>query len=55
MKKSFWKKILGTVCMAAIFLGCAEYADGGVGLWHIVCLAVAGLSGWGYGKLEGAI
>lgn len=52
MKKSTFKKILGAVCMAAIFLGCAEYSDGGPGIWNLVCLAVAGLSGWGYGKLE---
>jgi hypothetical protein len=54
MKKSNISNILGVISVAAIFAGCVEGLDGGITLWNIICLAVAGLCGWGSKKLEGA-
>ena len=44
--------ILGVICVAAIFAGCVEGLDGGVTLWTIGCLVVAGISGWISKKME---
>ena len=52
MKKKSISKILGAICIVAIFAGCAEYADGGPGLWNYACLALAAVGGWGSKKLE---
>lgn len=54
MKKSNISNILGVISVAAIFAGCVEGLDGGITLWNIICLAVAGVCGWGSKKMEGA-
>lgn len=55
MKKKSISKILGIICVGLVFAGCAEYADGGPGLWNYACLALSALCGWGCKKLEGPI
>ena len=55
MTKKSISKILGAICIVAIFAGCAEYTDGGPGLWNYACLALAAVCGWGCKKLEGPI
>lgn len=55
MKKKSISKILGAICIVAIFAGCAEYTDGGPGLWNYACLALAAVCGWGSKKMEGPI
>jgi hypothetical protein len=52
MKKKSISKILGAICIVAIFAGCVEYTDGGPGLWNYVCLGLSALCGWGSKKLE---
>lgn len=52
MKKKSISKILGAICIVAVFAGCAEYTDGGPGLWNFVCLAVAGVSGYASKRLD---
>lgn len=44
--------ILGVICVASIFAGCVEGLDGGITLWTIICLAVAGVTGWLSKKTE---
>ena len=46
--------ILGVIAVIAVFAGCVEGLDGGVTLWTVGCLAVAGLFGWLSKKTEGA-
>lgn len=46
--------ILGVICVASIFAGCVEGLDGGITLWTIICLAVAGVTGWLSKKTEEA-
>jgi len=55
MKKS--KKasdILGVLCVVFVFAGCVEGLDGGVTLWTVFCLAMAGVTGWISKRLEEA-
>ena len=53
MKKSKrTSDILGVICVAAVFAGCVEGLDGGVTIWTVFCLAVAGLAGWLSKKTE---
>lgn len=47
-------KILGIVCVVAVFAGCVEGLDGGITSWNIICLSVAGLSGYLSKRMEGA-
>lgn len=52
MKKTI-ETILALVCFIALILGCAENPDGSCNLlWTLSCLAVAGLSGWAFGKVS---
>lgn len=44
--------ILGVICVTAVFAGCVEGLDGGVTLWTIGCLIVAGITGWISKKME---
>lgn len=44
--------LLGAICVFAVFAGCVETLDGGVSLWTVGCLAVAGLFGWLSKKTE---
>lgn len=44
--------ILGTICVLAVFAGCVEGLDGGLTAWTLICMAAAGLSGWGSKRLE---
>ena len=53
MKKNL-KKVLAAVCVLAVIATGCEYPDGSAGLWNFVSLAIAGLTGWGLHKLEGA-
>ena len=53
MKKRI-SKILGIVCVVAVFAGAAEGIDGGVTAWNFICIAIAGISGWASKKLEEA-
>ena len=46
--------LLCVICVIAIFAGCVEGLDGGVTLWTIGCLAVAGIFGWLSKKTEEA-
>jgi uncharacterized membrane protein len=46
--------MLGVVCVLAVFAGCVETLDGGVSLWTVGCLAVAGVFGWLSKKTEEA-
>ena len=46
--------LLGVICVIAIFAGCVEGLDGGVTLWTLGCLAVAGFFGWLSKKTEEA-
>ena len=43
---------LGAICVTAVFAGCVESLDGGITLWTVGCLAVAGLFGWLSRKCE---
>lgn len=54
MKRKTISDALGVICIAAVFAGAAEGLDGGVTAWTFICLAVAGLAGWGSKKLEAA-
>lgn len=45
-------KILGIICVVAVFAGCVEGLDGGLSSWNIICLSVAGLSGYLSKKME---
>jgi len=54
MKKKTISDILGVISVVAIFAGCVEGLDGGITAWNIICLAVAGVCGWGSKRLEGA-
>lgn len=54
MKKKSISKILGAICIVAIFAGCAEYTDGGPGLWNYACLALATVTGYASKRLEAA-
>ena len=38
--------LLGVICVAFVFAGCVVGHDGGVTIWNIACLALAGLFGW---------
>ena len=53
MKKKL-SDILGAIAVFAIFAGCVEGLDGGLTAWNFICITVAGISGWGSKKLEGA-
>lgn len=53
MKKKIIK-ILGIICVIAVFAGAAEGIDGGVTAWNFICIAIAGISGWASKKLEEA-
>lgn len=44
--------ILSAICVIAVFAGCIEGLDGGITVWNVICLAAAGLSGWGSKRLE---
>lgn len=44
--------IFGVICVCAIFAGCAEGLDGGLTAWNVICLAVAGVTGWLSKKME---
>ena len=46
--------ICGIVCVVAVFAGAVESLDGGITAWNIICLAIAGLSGWASKRLEEA-
>ena len=46
--------MLGVIAVIAIFAGCVEGLDGGLTLWTVGCLAVAGIFGWMSKKMEGA-
>ena len=52
MKKNRISDILGVIAVIAVFAGCVEGLDGGVTLWTVGCLAVAGLFGWLSKKTE---
>lgn len=52
--KKYTKRLLGAVCVLAILATGCEYPDGSAGLWNVVSLAIAALSGYGLYKLEGA-
>ena len=54
MKKNRISDILGTLCVAFVFAGCVESLDGGVTIWTVICLIVAGLLGWISKKTEEA-
>ena len=54
MKKNRISDILGTLCVAFVFAGCVEGLDGGVTIWTVICLIVAGLLGWLSKKTEEA-
>ena len=45
---------LGVISVLAVFAGCVESIDGGVTLWTILCLAVAGVFGYLSKKTEEA-
>jgi hypothetical protein len=45
-------KILGIICVIAVFAGCVEGLDGGLSSWNIICLSVVGLSGYLSKKME---
>jgi hypothetical protein len=52
MKKTI-ETILGLVCFLAVILAGAENPDGSCNfLWTLSCLAIAGLSGWAFGKVS---
>jgi len=53
-KNSKISDILGVICVAAVFAGCVEGLDGGITIWTVFCLAVAGISGWLSKKTEEA-
>ena len=50
MKKNL-SDILGVICVAAVFAGCAEGLDGTPTLWTVGCLIVAGITGYFSKKL----
>lgn len=52
MSKERLSTILAVICLVAVFAGCVEGLDGGPTMWTVICLAVAGLSGWAGRKLE---
>ena len=52
MKKNRISDMLGVIAVIAVFAGCVEGLDGGVTLWTVGCLAVAGLFGWLSKKTE---
>lgn len=52
--KKYLKAVLATVCILAVLATGCESPDGSAGIWNFVSLAIAGLSGWGLHKLEGA-
>ena len=54
MRENKISDILGVIAVVAVFAGCVEGLDGGVTLWTVGCLAVAGLFGWLSKKTEGA-
>lgn len=54
MKKKSISKILGIICVGLVFAGCAEYTDGGPGLWNYACLALAAVTGYASKRLEAA-
>ena len=54
MKKNRISDILGVISVICAFAGCVEGLDGGVTLWTIGCLAVAGIFGWISKKMEAA-
>lgn len=45
---------LGVICVAFVFAGCVVGHDGGVTIWNIICIAMAGLFGWLSKKTEEA-
>ena len=53
--KQITKAVLSIVCLVAILVTGMEDANGAPGIWNLIGLAVAGLSGWGLAKLEGAL
>ena len=52
MKNNRTSDILGVIAVVAVFAGCVEGLDGGVTIWTVGCLAVAGLFGWLSKKTE---
>lgn len=54
MKKNRISDILGIICVAFVFAGCVEGLDGGVTIWTVFCLIMAGLFGWLSKKTEEA-
>ena len=54
MSKKKLSDLFGVIAVIAVFAGCVEGLDGGVTLWTIGCLAVAGLIGLMSKKMEGA-
>jgi len=54
MKRQRISDLLGAICIFAVFAGCVETIDGGVSLWTVGCLAVAGIFGWISKKMEAA-
>ena len=52
MKNNRISDILGVMCVASVFAGCVVGHDGGVTIWNIICLALAGLFGWLSKKTE---
>ena len=54
MKNQRVSDMLGVIAVIAIFAGCVEGLDGGLTLWTVGCLAVAGIFGWMSKKMEGA-
>ena len=52
MKENKISDILGVIAVVAVFAGCVEGLDGGVTIWTVGCLAVAGLFGWLSKKTE---
>lgn len=51
--KTILKSIFGLACLASIVLAGAENPDGSCNiLWTVSFLALAGITGWAFGKLE---
>lgn len=45
MKNNRISDILGVISVFCVFAGCVVGHDGGVTIWNIICLALAGLFG----------
>lgn len=55
MKKKM-SKILGSICVVAVFAACIiTNKDGDPCMWNYILLAIAGITGGASKKLEGAL